>query len=74
VFSDDLLEMPSERAIEFKIKLQPGIGPIAKSPYWMMPVKLTELKIQLKDLLDKCYICLNLLPWGYSTLCYEEER
>jgi hypothetical protein len=74
VFLDDLLEMPSERAMKFKIKLQPGIGLRAKSPYWMMPVELTELKIQLKDLLDKCYICLNLLPWGCSTLCYEEER
>jgi hypothetical protein len=33
VFPDDLLGMPPERAIEFKIELQPGIAPIAKSLY-----------------------------------------
>jgi hypothetical protein len=33
VFPDDLPEMPPERAIEFKIKLQPGIATIAKAPY-----------------------------------------
>jgi hypothetical protein len=47
VFSDDLPEMPPERAIEFKIKLQPGTAPVAKAPYKMSPVELKELKIQL---------------------------
>jgi hypothetical protein len=47
VFLDDLPEMPSERAIEFKIELQPGTTPIAKSLYWMTPVEWAELKIQL---------------------------
>jgi hypothetical protein len=56
VFPDDLPEMPPERAIEFKIELQPGTAPIAKSLYWMMPVELRELKIQLQDLLNKGYI------------------
>jgi hypothetical protein len=31
VIPDDLLGMPPEREIEFKIKLQPGTAPIAKS-------------------------------------------
>jgi hypothetical protein len=47
--------MPSERAIEFKIELQPGTAPISKSPYKMSREELVELKIQLKDLLDKGY-------------------
>jgi hypothetical protein len=29
VFPDDLLEMPPERTIEFKIELQPDTAPIA---------------------------------------------
>jgi hypothetical protein len=33
VFPDDLLRMPPERAIEFKIELQPGTAPISKAPY-----------------------------------------
>jgi hypothetical protein len=57
VFPDDLPEMPPERAIEFKIELQPGTTPIAKSPYKMSHVEIKELKIQLQGLLDKDYIC-----------------
>jgi hypothetical protein len=34
-FPDDLLGMPLERDIEFKIKLQPGTAHVAKSPYLM---------------------------------------
>jgi hypothetical protein len=56
VFPDDLPGMPPERAIEFKIELQPGTAPIAKTPYKMSPVELKELKIQLQGLLDKGYI------------------
>jgi hypothetical protein len=32
-FPDDLPGMPPERAIEFKIELQPGTAPISKAPY-----------------------------------------
>jgi hypothetical protein len=56
VFPDDLPRMPPERAIEFKIELQPGTALIAKAPYKMSPVELKELKIQLQGLLDKGYI------------------
>jgi hypothetical protein len=56
VFPDDLPGMSPERAIEFKIELQPGTAPIAKAPYKMSPVELKELKIQLQGLLDKGYI------------------
>jgi hypothetical protein len=47
VFPDDLPRMPPERAIKFKIELQPGTAPIAKAPYKMSPVEMKELKIQL---------------------------
>jgi hypothetical protein len=62
VFPDDLLGMLLEMAIEFKIELQLSIAPIAKSLYRMTPVKLAELKIQLKDLLDKGYIHSSSSP------------
>jgi hypothetical protein len=35
VFLDDLLEMPPDRAIKFKIELQPGTAPVYKRPYPM---------------------------------------
>jgi hypothetical protein len=68
VFPDDLPGMPSERAIEFKIELQPGTTPIAKSPYQTMPVELIELKIQLQYLLNKGYIYPSSSPWGCPAL------
>jgi hypothetical protein len=33
----------------------------------MIPKELAELKVQLKELLDKGYIHPSSLPWGYST-------
>jgi hypothetical protein len=56
VFPEELSGMPPERAIVFKIELQPGTAPIAKAPYKMSPLELVELKIQLQDLLEKGFI------------------
>jgi hypothetical protein len=73
VFPDDLPGMPPERAIEFKIELQPGTAPIAKAPYKMSPVEMKELKIQLQGLLDKGYIHPSTSPWGCSALFVEKK-
>jgi hypothetical protein len=56
VFLEDLPGMPPERDVEFTIELQPGTAPISRRPYKMTPKELVELKIQLKELLDKGYI------------------
>jgi hypothetical protein len=68
VFPDDLSGMPPERAIEFKIELQPGTTPISKAPYKMSREELVELKIQLKNLLDKGFIRPSSSPWGCPAL------
>jgi hypothetical protein len=60
--------MPPKRAIEFKIKLHPGMTPIAKAPYKMSHVELADLKIQLQDLLDKGFIHPSSSPWGCPAL------
>jgi hypothetical protein len=73
VFPDDLTGMPPERAIEFKIELQPGAAPIAKAPYKMSPVALKELKIQLQGLLNKGYIHPSTSSWGCSMLFVEKK-
>jgi hypothetical protein len=56
VFSDDLTGMPHDRAIEFKIELQPGTAPVYKHTYPIARNEMTELKTQLQELLDKGYI------------------
>jgi hypothetical protein len=68
MFPDDLPGMPPERAIKFKIELQPGSAPITKAPYKMLPMELKELKVQLQGLLDKGYIHPSTSPWGCPTL------
>jgi hypothetical protein len=73
VFSDDLPGMPPERAIEFKIELQPGTAPIAMALYKMSPMKLKELKIQLQGLLDKGYIRPSTSHWGCLALFVEKK-
>jgi hypothetical protein len=60
--------MPLDTAVEFKIELEPSMAPISKRPYWMLPNELTELKIQLEELLDTGYIQPISSPWGFSTL------
>jgi hypothetical protein len=68
VFPEELSGMPPERAIEFKIELQPGTAHIAKASYKMSPLELVELKIQLQDLLDKGFIHPSSSPWGCQAL------
>jgi hypothetical protein len=73
VFPEDLPGMPPERAIEFKIKLQPNTAPIAKALYEMSPLELAELKVQLMDFLDKGFIHPSSSPWGYPTFFYQRK-
>jgi hypothetical protein len=53
VFPEDLPGMPPNRDVEFIIELHPGTAPISRRPYKMTPKELAELKVQLKELLDK---------------------
>jgi hypothetical protein len=73
VFPDDLHGMPLDRDVEFTIELQPGTSPVSRQPYKMTPNELAELMIQLKELLDKGYICLSSSPWGCSTLFVKKK-
>jgi hypothetical protein len=73
VFSKDLSSMPSDQDIEFPIELQSGTAPISKQSYKMIPKELAELKVQLKELLDKGYICLSSSPWGCPALFVKKK-
>nr|XP_009778496.1 PREDICTED: uncharacterized protein LOC104227845 [Nicotiana sylvestris] len=45
-----------------------GTKPISILPYRMAPAELKELKVQLKDLLDKGFIKPSVSPWGAPVL------
>jgi hypothetical protein len=73
VFPEDLPSMPLDWDVEFTIELQPGTTPISRWPYKMAPNELAELKIQLKELLDKGYIHSSSSPWGCTTLFVKKK-
>ena len=56
VFLEYLPRIPSERKFYFGVDLHPTTKPISIPPYRMVQVELKELKLQLKDLLDKGFI------------------
>jgi hypothetical protein len=63
-----------DRAIEFKIELQPGTAPINNAPYKMSLVEMKEFKVQLQGLLDKGYIHPSTSPWCCSVLFVEKKH
>jgi hypothetical protein len=73
VFPKDFPGMPMDRDVEFIIELQLGTTPISRWPYKMTPKELAELKIQLKELLDKWYINQSSSPWGCSALFVKKK-
>jgi hypothetical protein len=68
VFPEGFPGMPPNQDVEFTIELHPGIAPISRRPYKMTPKELVELKVQLKELLDKGYIRQSFSPWGCPAL------
>ncbi|XP_070057068.1 uncharacterized protein [Nicotiana tomentosiformis] len=68
VFPEDLPGVPPDREIDLGIDLLPGTKLISIPPYRMAPAKLKELKVQLKDLLDKRFIRPSVSPWGAPVL------
>jgi hypothetical protein len=73
VFLEDLPGMPLDRDVEFIIELQPGTAPISRRSYKMTPKELSELKVQLNELLDKLYIRPSSSPWGYPALFVKKK-
>ena len=65
VFPDDLPKVPPEREIDFGIDINQDTRLIPIQPYRMAP---SELKEQLKDLLDKGFIRPSVSPWGAPVL------
>ncbi|GKA53151.1 putative reverse transcriptase domain-containing protein [Tanacetum coccineum] len=49
VFPEDLLGLPPQRQVEFRIDLIPGVTPVAKSPYRLAPSEMQQLFEQLQE-------------------------
>ena len=56
VFLKELPGIPPVREVDLSIEILPRTTPTFRAPYRMAPTELKELKIQLKELLDKGFI------------------
>ncbi|GJZ90374.1 putative reverse transcriptase domain-containing protein [Tanacetum coccineum] len=74
VFPDDLLGLPLEREIEFRIDLIPGASPVVRIPYRFSPFKMLELSNQLKRTSNKVHSTKSLTHGEHLALCQEERR
>eukprot|EP00253_Pinus_taeda_P035941 PITA_35941 len=73
VFPEEVPGLPPKRHIDFTIELIPGATPVSRAPYRMSIPELTELKMQLQELLDKNYICPSVSPWGAPVLLVKKK-
>eukprot|EP00253_Pinus_taeda_P024166 PITA_24166 len=51
-----------------------GETPTSKAPYRMSTLELVELKLQIKEMLDKGYIRPSVSPWGAPTLFVKKKE
>jgi hypothetical protein len=65
--------MPPDREVEFVIDFLPGTAPISKRPYRMSSDQLLELKMQIKELLEKGFIRPSSSPWGAPVIFVEKK-
>ena len=65
--------MPPHREVDFFIELVPGETPSSKSPYKMSTPDFAELKLQLKEMLEKRYIRPSVSPWGALVLFVKKK-
>ncbi|GJV08176.1 retrovirus-related pol polyprotein from transposon TNT 1-94 [Tanacetum coccineum] len=73
VLLDDLSGLPSPRQVEFQIDIVPGAAPIARAPYRLAPFEMSELLVQLQELLEKGFIRQSSSPWGASVLFVKKK-
>jgi hypothetical protein len=68
VFLEEVPGLPPRRDIEFLIELAPRVVLVSRTPYRMSTPELVELKLELKEMMDKGYILPSVSPWGAPTL------
>ncbi|GJT83706.1 putative reverse transcriptase domain-containing protein [Tanacetum coccineum] len=73
MFSEDLLGLPPQRQVEFRIDLVPRVMLVTKSPYCLAPSEMQELFRQLQELQDKGFIRPSHSPWGAPVLFVKKK-
>ena len=69
----ELLGIPLKREVDLSIEILSEAAPISRAPYKMAPTELKELKIQLKNLLNKGFIRPSVSPLGAPVLFVKKK-
>jgi hypothetical protein len=73
VFPEEVPRLPPRRDIDLSIEVTPGAIPTSRTPYKMSTPELVELKLQLKEMMDKGYIRPNVSPWRAPVLFLKKK-
>jgi hypothetical protein len=73
MFPKEVRGLPPGRDIDFSIELAPRAVRVSRTPYRMSTLELVELKLQLKEMMDKGYIWINVSPWGAPALFVKKK-
>eukprot|EP00253_Pinus_taeda_P006366 PITA_06366 len=73
VFAEDITKLPPHREVDFSIELVPWAALALKTSYRMSTLELVELKLPLKEMLDKGYIRPSVSPWGAPMLIVRKK-
>jgi hypothetical protein len=73
VLPEEVPGLPPRRDIDFSIELALGAVPVSRTPYRMSTPELVELKLQLKEMMEKGYIWPSVSPWGAPTLFFKNK-
>eukprot|EP00253_Pinus_taeda_P029843 PITA_29843 len=68
VFPESIPRLPPKCDTNFTIELIPGEALVLRAPYRMSIHELPELKMQLRELLDKGYVRPSVSPWEVPML------
>jgi hypothetical protein len=74
VLPEEVPGLPPRRDIEFSIELAPRAVSVSRTPYRMSTPELDELKMQLKEMMDKGYIQPSVSPWGAPILFIKKKE
>jgi hypothetical protein len=73
VFLEEVQGFPPRRDMDFSIELAPGAVPVSRTPYQMRTPELVEIKLQLKEMMDKGYVQPSMSPWGAPVLFVKKK-
>ena len=74
MFTIEISGLPPNTKVDFSIKLMLVVAPTSKASYRMSTPKLVELKLQLKEIIDKGYIRPSVSPWVALVLLVKNKE